>query len=96
MRCPDCGGRADHIITDIAGDNYYRCMTGLTRLGRVAQREEGKEVEVSNIVPCDTIIGDKGKKVTGIISYYTGISDSGSKAEIDTLKVVDGKDKDRR
>ena len=86
MRCPVCGGKASHIITDMAGDNYYRCMTGLTRLGR---RVDERSQEASNIVPCDTILDSGGRKFTGLISYFTD-------GNPEVLKVVDGKDKEGR
>lgn len=74
-RCPECGGTADHLVTD-------RCMTGLTTFeanGRVVSR-------VSRIVPCDTIIDNRGRKFTGTIAYTT---DGKSK----TLAVTNGKER---
>ncbi len=81
-RCPDCGGIAKHIITDIFGKNYYRCMTGLTGF-----ESNGEEVSrVSRIDPCDTIIDQHGKKFTGTVAYNTG-------SKVKTLSVTNGKER---
>lgn len=67
MRCPSCGGQACHIITDLDGNTYYRCMTGQTSF----QDIDGKITRTSRIIPCDTIIDNQGKVVTGRIAYQT-------------------------
>ena len=67
-RCPKCGGVAKHLVTDIAGRPYYRCMTGLTTL----YSREGELTRSGNILACETIIDSTGKVVTGTIAYYTG------------------------
>jgi len=81
-RCPECGGVANHILTDLSGKSYYRCMTGLTSF-----KEEGGELtRLSRIIPCDTIMDDRGRKFTGTIAYHT--SD-----KVETLAVTNGKER---
>lgn len=81
-KCPQCGGIASHIVTDVNGKSYYRCMTGMTTLGDV----NGELSPLGHIVPCDTIIDQEGKKFTGTIAYVTD-----DKAK--TLAVTDGKER---
>jgi len=81
-RCPECRGVADHLVTDIDGNSYYRCVTGLTTLGD----REGKLAPVGYIVLCDTIIDQEGKKFTGVIAYIT-------EGKLKTLAVTDGKER---
>lgn len=79
-RCPECGGVANHLVTDIFGRPFYRCMTGLTTF----DTGRGGVTRSGNILPCDTIIDSAGKVVTGTIAYKTG-------GNTDTLSVTDGK-----
>jgi len=81
-RCPECGGVANHLVTDINGKSYYRCMTGLTTFERDGERVS----RVGHIVSCDTIIDNSGKKFTGTVAYATG-------NKVDTLAVTDGKER---
>ena len=78
-RCPRCEGVANHTITDIDGENYYQCQTGLTSF----QEKEGEVVRVSRIVACDTFI-HKGKVFSGTLAYVTG-------GKLKTLVVAGGK-----
>ena len=79
--CPNCGRKANHLITDIDGKNYYKCSGGLTTF-RIDGEAESK---VGRIVPCDTII-HRGQKFTGTIAY---VSDN----KVKTLAVTDGKER---
>ena len=81
-RCPECGGVANHLVTDLAGHSFYRCMNGLTTF----RREGGELTRVSRIVPCDIILDDKRKKYTGTIGYV-------SSNDIRILAVTDGKER---
>jgi len=81
-QCPNCGGIARHIITDKWGRNYYRCMTGLTSF----KSEIGETVSSGTIIPCDTIIDQEGKKLTGTIAYKVG-------SRTETLSATDGKER---
>ena len=81
-RCPECGGVANHLVTDIKGDSYYRCMNGLTTFER-----DGEAVSrVSQIVSCDTIIDQQGEKFTGTVAYTT-------ENKVKTLAVTAGKER---
>jgi len=76
-RCPNCGGIATHYMTDIQGENYYRCTNGLTRFERDNKNAISR---VSRIMPCDTII-HHGTLFTGTIAY---VSDN----KIQTVNVI--------
>ena len=82
-RCPDCGGVADHHITDISGNSYYKCNNGLTSLGDVIPGENPK---VSHIISCETIINSKGHKFTGTVAYDR-------EGKTNTLAVTNGKER---
>lgn len=79
-RCPKCGGTANHLVTDINGNRYYRCMTGLTSF----RKSEGVVSRDSYFKPCDTIIDQNGKVFSGIIAFATG-------NKVETLVVNAGK-----
>ncbi len=81
-RCPNCGGVANHFVTDIMGRSYHLCLTGLTSF----ERDGGELSRVSRIIQCDTIIDNRGKKFTGTIAYITG-------GNIKTLAATDGKER---
>ena len=81
-RCPECGGVADHLATDVNGNSYYRCVTGLTSLGDV----RGELSLLGHIIPCDTIIDQRGKKFTGAIAYATD-------GKLKALVVTNGKER---
>ena len=81
-QCPDCGGTADHIITDINGKCYYQCGTGLTSF-------PSEHDKVSRIVRCDLILDEGGNKATGTIAYATG-----NRTKI--LAVTDGRERGRQ
>ena len=81
-QCPECGGVADHLVTDIDGKCYSRCTTGLTTF----ERDGDTVIRVSRIVPCDTIINDRGKRFTGTIAYAT-------ENKLKTLGVTNGKER---
>ena len=89
-RCPECGGVASHIVTDIVGNNYYQCNTGLTSLREDTVKddwtEEKRIIRTGGIISCDTIIDSKGKLVTGTIAYDTG-------GKTETLAVTNGKER---
>jgi len=81
-RCPDCGSVADHLVTDIVGHPYYQCQGRLTMI-------TGSSKELfpsSRAVPCETILDERGHKVTGTIAYS-------SEGKIHTLAVTDGKER---
>ena len=63
-RCPNCGGIAQHWLTDSKGNNYYECNQGLTTLG--VDNTRGFRIET-----CDTIIDNSGDIYSGIIAYKT-------------------------
>ena len=81
-RCPECGGVANHLVTDIKGDSYYRCMAGLTTFEEV----RGEVSRAGNIIPCETIVNNQGMKVTGTIAYATD-------NRVKTLAVTAGKER---
>lgn len=79
-RCPRCGGIANHLVTDMFGRLFFKCMTGLTTL----INREGEIVRTGNILACETVIDGAGKVVTGTIAYNTG-------GNTKTLGVTEGK-----
>lgn len=81
-RCPECGGIANHLITDVLGDRIFHCNNGITTLR--TDREEA--IIPSGIVPCDTIIDERGRKVNGTIAYIT-------EGKVKTLSFTDGKER---
>lgn len=81
-RCPQCGGVAKHLVTDIFGRPFYKCMTGLTTF----EAGRGEVTRSGNILPCETIIDQRGKKVTGTIAYKVG-------GNTNTLSVTEGKER---
>lgn len=85
-RCPECGGFATHIITDIDGKTYYRCTYALTTF-RKERTERGITLKLSpSMEPCDTIIDQSGKKFTGTIAFT-------SEGQMKFLSVTDGKER---
>lgn len=69
-RCPECGGIANHCVTDIAGREIFVCTNPLTTL-----RREGEEVIAGGmIVTCDTYIGNDGKKLDGTFAHIIQIT----------------------
>jgi len=81
-RCPECGGTANHLVTDVSGKNYYRCMTGLTTF----EKDGGEVRRVSFIIPCDTVIDHQGKVFSGSIAYA-------SSNRLNALLVINGKER---
>jgi len=59
-RCPNCGSVANHIITDVQGENYYQCTRGLTSFREVKGTDFWDKGQIltrtSRIDICDTII----------------------------------------
>ena len=64
--CPRCGGTADHLVTDIAGKNYYRCNTNLTSV--VVDTPDNAK----RFTPCETVIDDNRRIVDARLAYKTG------------------------
>lgn len=98
-RCPSCGGVANHLVTDIGGRPYYKCMTGLTSF-RKEYTETDKGVKTmqlgnSHIIPCGTTINDKGQLVDGTIAYRNmDFNKRGKLIEtVRTLSFTDGKER---
>ena len=63
-RCPNCGGIAEHWITDYLGKCYYMCTQGMTTL-------QIGNISNSLLTPCDTVICE-GKEFSGTIAYKQG------------------------
>lgn len=83
-RCPECGGTASHIITDIKGESYYHCTRGLTTFKEDWDEAEGRLLSrTSRIRLCDTII-HRGKVFGGTIAYAV-------EGGVKTLMVTNGK-----
>ncbi len=80
-RCPQCGGVAKHLLTDVKGDCYYHCTTGLTSFGKV---EDGELSRVGRIESCDTLIDSKGKLVNATLAFVR-------ENELKTIRVSNGK-----
>ena len=90
-RCPKCGSITHHAITDLLGNTFRRCTTGLTMY-----REHGSQAHW--IDPCGTIIdnrgapvgyGEDGEPATQHLIYRT--YDSKGKAQLKDLMVRGGK-----
>ena len=66
MNCTICGGTLNHIITDIAGKNYYQCHTGLTH-------QIVREVDHRShpICQCGQVYDQKGQKFSGHVSFIS-------------------------
>jgi len=62
VRCPDCGGIASHVITDIYGSNYYKCTQGLTSMTALG----------GIINSCNTVVTASGNKYKGNVEFYDG------------------------
>lgn len=80
--CPECGGTASHLVTDIDGSRYYRCVTGLTTF----ESNGGEVTRASRIVPCDTILNENRRPHTGTIAFV-------SDGKVKTLAVTNGKER---
>ena len=80
-KCPECGGRASHLVTDVLGKRLYQCTTGLTTF-----KIDGEEVKRGAIIPCDTIMDEQGKKFTGTVAYA-------SDGKTRTLAFTNGKER---
>jgi len=80
-RCPECGGTASYLLTDVPGRRLYQCNTGLTTF-KIA----GEEVKRGAIISCDTTIDEQGKKFTGTVAYA-------SDGKTRTLAFTDGKER---
>ncbi len=58
FRCPNCGGMPHHVITDVKGNTYYKCTTGLTSIRNRRHLSE-----------CDTIVDNRGRLFHGAVLF---------------------------
>ena len=96
-RCPDCGGVANHLITDINGKNLYQCSTGLTAFEVDTDELTGHKFmsRRSRIVQCGTVMDGKRKRAEGTYAYpITFTNDKGDvKTKLRTISFTNGKER---
>jgi len=65
IRCKSCGGMLNHVVTDLTGDCYYECQTGLTGFRRDGERK-------NSIYTCGKTYDSRGIEFKGVIGYMSG------------------------
>ena len=82
MRCPRCGGLVQWFLTDIKGRSFYRCTTGLTQMFHSIR--SGFD---THVVPCDTVVDDRGLPYHGWLAYRNASNSTKQPASVHSLKV---------
>lgn len=91
MRCKNCGGILNHVLTDTDGQPVYRCQQGLSHL--VISLKQGVSFR-GYTEPCGLYYDHGGRPFVGYVAYVTGsrpdlaMFDPRNKLEVKTANLV--------